>query len=518
MRYAKHMAKQSRRLPARERAAVLASGAHVLLVRQPVDLIASFAKVESPTFEETGYADLVQLYADIVDATGKPPLVVESDTLNQNPEGVLRAMCAHAGVAFSDAMLSWPAGPKPCDGVWAPYWYANVWESTGLGRADMTTATDLNNARPAFPAKFVPLLELCLPLYDILRRRAIPEDDLPEGDAGAGADAEAAVEGVVGQGTHKVVKDERNARILVGIRDGVSRRFELRPRSLAHVSVLDAGYVLGDGVWEGIRVHGGVCLYLADHLERLFEGAKGIAMDLAITKEELARNIYRTLDANGMTENVHIRLMATRGLKPTPYQNPQCIIGDPTIVVLAEHKKADPATKARGISLGTCPIIRGPPNVQDPMWNHHSKANCIAACIHANFMNVDEAIMLDPNGFVATCNSTNLFMVRRGEVWAPTTKHQLHGVTRYNITVLCQQAGIPCRELDFSLTQLYSADEAFVTGTFAGQIPVTRIDGRIIGGGARGPITERLQGLYAAMCDAEAAKGRAAWADAPRVP
>ncbi|GHP10048.1 hypothetical protein PPROV_000878100 [Pycnococcus provasolii] len=522
VRYCKHMAKQARRLPAEQRRAVLASGAHVLLVRTPIDLILSFAKVEAATFEETGYADLVQLYADLVDVTGTPPLVVDSDTLNAHPEGVLRAMCAHAGIKFTPNMLTWPAGPKPCDGMWAPYWYDRVWASTGLDPTDGAKKREVDDERDQpFPPELVPLLELCLPMYDTLRRLAISPADLPVAElegGDEGVDGDGQQKGIVGQGTHRVVKDMRNERILVGIRDGVSGRFELRPRSLSHVSVLDAGFVLGDGVWEGIRVHQGVCLFLADHIERLFEGAKGIAMNLALTKEELARHIYRTLDANAMTDNVHIRLMATRGLKPTPYQNPQCIIGDPTIVVLAEHKKADPETKTRGISLGTCPILRGPANVQDPMWNSHSKLNCIAACIHANFMHVDEAIMLDPHGFVATCNSTNLFMVRRGEVWAPTTKYQLHGITRYNILVLCHQAGIPIRECDFSLTQLYSADEAFVTGTFAGQIPVTKVDGRVIGDGARGPITERLQTLYATMCDAHAALGRATWADPPRVP
>ncbi|GLC75757.1 hypothetical protein PLESTF_001682300 [Pleodorina starrii] len=205
---------------------------------------------------------------------------------------------------------------------------------------------------------------------------------------------------------------------------------------------------------------------------------------------------------------VHIRLMATRGLKPTPYQNPDITIGQPTIVIIPEYKEPSPVPREVGIRLFTVHVRRGAPDVQDPGWNSHSKLNCIAACIQANKAGADEALMLDPQGFVATCNSTNFFIVRKGEVWAPSPRHQLQGITRARVLQLCRQYDIPARETDFYLTQVYSADEAFVTGTFAGVIPVVAVDGRTIGSGSRGPLATRLQTLYTAFVDSYCAGGR----------
>ncbi|GLC75759.1 hypothetical protein PLESTF_001682500 [Pleodorina starrii] len=205
---------------------------------------------------------------------------------------------------------------------------------------------------------------------------------------------------------------------------------------------------------------------------------------------------------------VHIRLMATRGLKPTPYQNPDITIGQPTIVIIPEYKEPTPVPREVGIRLFTVHVRRGAPDVQDPGWNSHSKLNCIAACIQANKAGADEALMLDPQGFVATCNSTNFFIVRKGEVWAPSPRHQLQGITRARVLQLCRQYDIPARETDFYLTQVYSADEAFVTGTFAGVIPVVAVDGRTIGSGSRGPLATRLQTLYTAFVDSYCAGGR----------
>jgi len=236
--------------------------------------------------------------------------------------------------------------------------------------------------------------------------------------------------------------------------------------------------------------------------------AASLAMDLAITREDLKREIYKCTDANGQRDHVHIRLMCTRGLKPTPYQAPKVTIGNPTIVIIPERKETDETTKQVGIKLSTVHVRRGRPDVQDPAWNSHSKLNCISACIAGQIAGADEALMLDPQGFVATCNSTNFFIVRKGEVWAPTTKYQMPGITRQNVINLCKANGIPVRELDFTLTKVYSADEAFVTGTMAGQIPVNEIDGRKIGIGSRGPVTQRLQEIYRAWFDEECAKGR----------
>ena len=261
------------------------------------------------------------------------------------------------------------------------------------------------------------------------------------------------------------------------------------------VSVFDSGFVLGDGVWEGLRVHKGRIAFLDRHLDRLWEGAKAIAMDIGISREALIRRLYETLDANGMDEGVHIRLMVTRGIRSTPYQDPRVVISPATIVIIPEYKAPLPATVEKGITLFTVHVRRGDPAVQDPKLNSHSKLNCITACIQAAQAGADEGLMLDPHGFVATCNSTHFFIVRKGEVWTSTGDYCLGGITRGNVIEICREQGIPVFEKNFSLTDVYGAEEAFVTGTFAGVVPVREIDGRRMTDG-RGPMVERLQGLY----------------------
>lgn len=298
-------------------------------------------------------------------------------------------------------------------------------------------------------------------------------------------------------GTHEYIDDPRNRDILISVNG------DLVPRAEATVSVFDSGFILGDGVWEGIRLHHGKFAFLDAHLDRLYEGAKAIDLDIGLSPAEMTDALQRCVEANGMTDGVHIRLMVTRGIKATPYQDPRVTIGDPTVVIIAEHKTADPKIAARGLSLFTTHIRRGPPDVQDPKWNSHSKLNCIAACIQAAKAGADEALMLDPHGFVATCNSTHFFIVRKGEVWTSTGDYCLLGITRENIIKLCHRHGIPVFEKNFPLTQVYSADEAFVTGTFAGVVPVTRIDGRRIGDGGSGPMVARLAGHYHALLEEE---------------
>jgi branched-chain amino acid aminotransferase len=291
------------------------------------------------------------------------------------------------------------------------------------------------------------------------------------------------------QGTHEFIDDPRNAAIRIYVNG------ELKPRTEAVVSVFDSGFVLGDGVWEGLRVHSGRVAFLDQHLDRLYEGAKAIDMDIGLSRDELARALYRTLAANGMTEHAHIRLMVTRGVKRTPYQDPRMTIGPATIVIIPEYKNPKPETLERGIRLFTVHVRRGAPDVQDPKLNSHSKLNCITACIQAAKAGADEALMLDPHGFVATCNSTHFFIVRKGEVWTSTGMYCLGGITRANVLRVCRENGIPAFEKSFSLTDVYGADEAFVTGTFAGVAPVVEIDGRRISA-SRGPVVERLQKLY----------------------
>ncbi|MGZ8361665.1 MAG: aminotransferase class IV [Allosphingosinicella sp.] len=305
------------------------------------------------------------------------------------------------------------------------------------------------------------------------------------------------------KGTHDSAPDARNASILISVNG------ELKPRDQAVVSVFDSGFVLGDGVWEGLRVHKGRIAFLDLHLDRLFEGAKSIAMDIGLTREVLTRRLYDTLDANGMDDSpsqagVHIRLMVTRGIRSTPYQDPRVVISPATIVIIPEYKQPLPVTVEQGIRLFTVHVRRGDPAVQDPKLNSHSKLNCITACIQAAQAGADEALMLDPHGFVATCNSTHFFIVRKNEVWTSSGDYCLGGITRGNVIRICREAGIPVFEKNFSLTDVYGAEEAFVTGTFAGVVPVREIDGRPISDG-RGATVGRLQGLYRELVENDVA-------------
>lgn len=300
-------------------------------------------------------------------------------------------------------------------------------------------------------------------------------------------------------GTHDYSEDERNRDILISVNG------ELLPREEAVVSVFDSGFILGDGVWEGLRAHNGRCAFLEDHLDRLYEGAKALDMDIGLDREALSARIMETLAANNMTDGVHIRLMVTRGIKATPYQDPRVTIGAPTIVIIPEYKQPLSETTQKGIRLFTVHVRRGYPDVQDPKLNSHSKLNCITACIQATKAGADEGLMLDPHGFVATCNSTHFFIVRKGQVWTSTGRYCLAGVTRAKVIDLCRANDIEVFEKDFSLTEVYGATEAFVTGTYAGLAPVTEVDGRAIST-ERGPMVERLQGLYRDMLEKECAR------------
>jgi branched-chain amino acid aminotransferase len=292
-------------------------------------------------------------------------------------------------------------------------------------------------------------------------------------------------------GTHDHADDPRNAEVLVWVNG------DLVPRERAVVSVFDSGFVLGDGVWEGLRVSGGHPAFLDRHLDRLEEGARAILLDLGMTRGEITDAIYATLRANDMTDGVHVRLMVTRGVKSTPYQDPRVTIGPATVVIVAEHKEPMPATVAEGITLFTTHVRRATPDTLDPRLNAHSKLNDITACIQAYTAGADEALMLDPHGFVATCNSTHFFIVTRaGEIWTSDGRFCLRGITRGNVLEVCRTNALVARETTFSLTDVYNAAEAFVTGTFAGVVPVRTVDGRTIGTGARGPVVERLQALY----------------------
>ena len=293
-------------------------------------------------------------------------------------------------------------------------------------------------------------------------------------------------------GTHNAVQDDRNDTVLIYVNG------ELFPRDEAKISVFDSGYLVGDGIWEALRLHDGVLVFLDEHLDRLWTAAATVGMDLKMTRQELTDKIWHTLTANDMHDGVHVRFMITRGIKKTPSQDPRLVISGPNLVIIPEYKVANPDSRDRGVTLFTSTIRRGSPDYLDPRLNCHSKLHEVIALVQALEAGADEALMLDIHGFVATCNATNFFMVKNGEVWTSTGQYCMNGITRGKVIQVAHEAGIPCHQKNFSLFDVYGADEAFVTGTFGGLTPVTKVDGRVIGDGEAGAMTARLRDLYEA--------------------
>jgi branched-chain amino acid aminotransferase len=291
-------------------------------------------------------------------------------------------------------------------------------------------------------------------------------------------------------GTHHAEIDERNKDIKIFING------EFFSRDDAKISVFDSGYLVGDGVWEGIRLHKGKLVFLQAHLERLFNAAKTTGIEIPFSYDELVKNINETLNKNNMTDGVHIRVMLTRGIKKTPSQDPRLTISGPNLVIIAEHKKASMETKNKGIKLFTSTFRRGSPDYLDPKLNCHSKLHEVQALMQALEAGADEALMLDIHGFVSTCNATNFFMIKNNEVWTSTGDYCMNGITRSKVIEACEINTIVCHQKNFSLYNTYSADEAFVTGTFGGLTPVTHIDGKQIGQGKYGPLSKKLSDLY----------------------
>jgi len=291
-------------------------------------------------------------------------------------------------------------------------------------------------------------------------------------------------------GTHEYEDDPRNETVLISVNG------KLCPRSEAMVSVFDAGFLLGDGVWESFRLHEGKLVFIEEHMDRLFRGASQISLDPGKSRNQIMEEIHRVISANQMHDQVHLRLIISRGLKPTPYQAPWVISSPPTIVIIPEYKKANSRRAVEGIKLVSVGVRRGGPEIQDPRINSLSKHNCIAACIEAADKGGEEGLMMDPHGFVSTCNSTHFFMAKGGEVWTSSGEYCLEGITRGKVLELCNSNGIPYSERNFTFEDVNSAEEAFVTGTFAGLTPVVSFDGSLVGDGNRGPICEHLQNLY----------------------
>jgi len=277
----------------------------------------------------------------------------------------------------------------------------------------------------------------------------------------------------------------------------------LVPEKEATVSVFDSGFVLGDGVWEGVRVAGGRPAFLAAHLDRLVEGAQALMLAEVPDKDTLRAAVSAVIESNGLVDDAHLRIMLTRGVRREPYQDPRLVAGGPTLVIIPGHHPVTDAALTRPQQLFTVHVRRGAPDVQDPRLNSHSKLNCILACIQASVAGADEALMLDPDGFVATCNSTHFFIVRNGTVMTSDGRYCLGGITRGHVLSLCRDNQIPSAEKTFSLTDVYAAEEAFTTGTLSGIRPVGKVDGRTIGSGKRGPVTESLQRLYGELIERE---------------
>lgn len=293
--------------------------------------------------------------------------------------------------------------------------------------------------------------------------------------------------------THQADDDARNEEILIYVNGRIV------PKAQALVSVYDAGFMLGDGVWEGLRLYHGTWAFAEEHFDRLQEAAKAIDLDIGMTKAQLMTALVDTQKANGMTHDVHARFMVTRGVKTRPFQHPKLAQQGPTIAIIMEHSRQK---LPRPIKLATVPHLRGLPMTQDPKLNSHSKLNCILACIAAEKAGADEALMLDIHGFVNTTNACNFFIVRKGQVWTSTGDYCMNGITRQKVIDLCRANDIPVYERNFTLVDTYSADEAFLTVTFGAQTPVGSIDGRVIGTGDMGPVTQRLRDLYKALVGA----------------
>jgi branched-chain amino acid aminotransferase len=299
--------------------------------------------------------------------------------------------------------------------------------------------------------------------------------------------------------THDASEDARNRDILIYVNG------EIVHRDAAKVSVYDSGFMLGDGMWEGMRLYNGKWAFFDEHMDRFFNSCKAVSLDVGMDKAGILDALTRTAQANGMTTDVHCRLMLTRGIKDKPFQHPKLSRSGPTLVIIMEHSKPAAELQSRGIRLATVPQVRGLPMSQDAKYNSHSKLNCVIACLQAEQAGADEALMLDPHGFVNTTNACNFFIVRRGEVWTSTGDYCMNGVTRQKVIDLCRANAIPVFEKNFSLYEAYGAEEAFLTGTFGAQTPVAEIDDKPIGDGTR-PMTQRIRALYKALIEENTAR------------
>ncbi|GLT38323.1 hypothetical protein SLA2020_125790 [Shorea laevis] len=458
-RFCKHIAKQ--RLLGLPKD-LMKKGKHFILIRNPLNILPSFDKVAPPSLLELGLAELVSIYSELSEL-GKAPPVIDTEDLEQDPEGTLRGLCEDLAIPFQETMLRWEAGPKPIDGIWAPWWYKSVHKSTGFAR--------VRKYPRAFPFNLYDLLEQSLPFYNMLRSRVrrksslmktLPPPDLPV---------------------------PANEKLLAWVGD------EILPRESAKVSVFDSVVQGGDAVWEGLRVYDGKIFKLEEHLDRLFDSAKALAFNNVPLHDEIKEAIFRTLNANGMFDNTHIRLTLTRGKKVTSGMSPAFNLYGCTLIVLPEWKPPV-YDNVSGITLVTATTRRNSPNNLDSKIHHNNLLNNILAKVEGNNASADDAIMLDKDGYVSETNATNIFLVKKGRVLTPHADYCLPGITRATVMELVVKEKLVLEERRISLSEFHTADEVWTTGTMGELSPIVKIDGRVIGDGKVGPVTRRLQNAY----------------------
>ncbi|XP_043711631.1 branched-chain-amino-acid aminotransferase-like protein 1 [Telopea speciosissima] len=462
-RFCKHIAKQH--VPGLTND-LMKKGKHFILIRNPLDILPSFDKVVPPSILELGLANLVTIYSELSELGNLPPVIDAAD-LQQDPEAALRGLCDDLDIPFQEAMLKWEAGPKPMDGIWAPWWYKSVHKSTGFASAKTYPLP--------LPSSLYDLLEQNLPFYNMLRRQArrtsayskpsLPIPSLPV---------------------------RANEKILVWVGD------EIVPRDSAKVSVFDSVVQGGDAVWEGLRIYSGKVFKLNEHLDRLFDSAKALAFKNVPTREEVKEAIFKTLISNGMFDNTHVRLTLTRGKKVTSGMSPALNLYGCTLIVLAEWKPPV-YDNLSGITLVTATTRRNSPNNLDSKIHHNNLLNNILAKVEGNFAKADDAIMLDKDGYVSETNATNIFLVKKGSVLTPHADYCLPGITRATVMELVVKENLVLEERRISLSEFHTADEVWTTGTMGELSPVVLIDGRVIGNGEVGPVTRRVQNAYKKM-------------------
>ncbi|KAK4793955.1 hypothetical protein SAY86_011949 [Trapa natans] len=460
-RYCKHIAKQ--RVPGLP-IDLMKKGKHFILIRNPLDILPSFNKVVPPSFIESSLGELVSIYSELC-RLGKTPPVIDAADLQENPEATLRCLCEDLQIPFQTSMLKWEAGPKPIDGVWAPWWYASAHKSTCFAPARKYPVE--------FPLSLYDLLEQSLPFYNLLKRQVKRVSSLPPPDLPVPA----------------------NEKLLAWVGD------EILPRESAKVSVFDSIVQGGDSVWEGLRVYDGKVFKLEEHLDRLFDSAKALAFQNVPTREEIKDAIFKTLIRNGMFDNAHIRLSLTRGKKVTSGMSPAFNLYGCTLIVLPEWKPPV-YDNTKGITLVTATTRRNSPNNLDSKIHHNNLLNNILAKIEGNNASADDAIMLDKDGYVSETNATNIFLVKKGRVLTPHADYCLPGITRGTVMDLVVEEKLVLEERRISLSEFHTADEVWTTGTMGEISPVVKIDGRLIGDGQVGSITRRLQSVYKNLTEA----------------